>query len=386
MKVSVSKTTRNGNRRFVVSWRPPGARRVKHYFKTRAEADVEAESVRLQQSQVGEVWLSLSSAERNEIIALHFEAQKRGVNLRAALEAFNPAVKLNKRVQAAFDEFMAERRAALVSRRTLAALKSNVGRFVATCSGRNLSEVKREDVLKWLGELHPRTFNTYLTSLNTFFRWCVKMKYATGSPAGSIEKIHERRMTDVDADPAILTVDQCQALLTACRDTDAGLIPYVTVCLFAGLRPEREAGKLAWGDVTDEILVRGLTSKTRQRRHVPIHPALKSWLARPFPAQIGPVSPEAPLFERSGPAAGALPPRNLRRRFEAVRRVAGLLEGWRQDCMRHTFASMSLATFGVEKTVAALGHGDYDMLFGHYRALVKAEDAAKFWAIIAAMP
>jgi hypothetical protein len=90
-----------------------------------------------------------------------------------------------------------------------------------------------------------------------------------------------------------------------------------------------------------------------------VHPVLADWL------ELG----------------GDLPPKNLRRRFEAVRKAAGLLETWQQDCMRHTFASYSLASHGAEKTVSALGHGDYDMLFQHYRALVNQEQARKFWEL-----
>ena len=56
--------------------------------------------------------------------------------------------------------------------------------------------------------------------------------------------------------------------------------------------------------------------------------------------------------------------------------------GWAQDCLRHTFASNYLPMFGAEKTIAALGHGDYDMLFGHYRALVRPEVAAEFWSAL----
>lgn len=55
--------------------------------------------------------------------------------------------------------------------------------------------------------------------------------------------------------------------------------------------------------------------------------------------------------------------------------------GWSQDCLRHTFASHYLPVFGAEKTIAALGHGDYDMLFSHYRKLVKPDEAKAFWKL-----
>src|SRR5581483_9282 len=128
-------------------------------------------------------------------------------------------------------------------------------------------------------------------------------------------------------------------LLRATLERDSGLVPYVAVGLFGGLRPEREAGKLSRADVFNGSLrVRGLHAKDRQRRDVEIHPTLQAWL------DLG----------------GDMPPRNLRKRFERVRAAAGLIRiehatgrgegrklvdgklrrkivntGWAQDCLRH---------------------------------------------------
>jgi hypothetical protein len=62
---------------------------------------------------------------------------------------------------------------------------------------------------------------------------------------------------------------------------------------------------------------------------------------------------------------------------------------WHQDCMRHTFASAFYAVHGADRTIAALGHGDYDMLFQHYRRLMTKEEAEKILCItpaVVAMP
>lgn len=360
MKVSVIPVDLRGEKRFMVSWKPAGGKRLRRYFKFKKDAQSHAASITDVKSGQGEIWMALTGPERAVLIGVWEAAKSRGVNLWDALNAFNPEQDCTKRVQDAYTQFITEREAALPSKRTLAALKSNVGRFVKTCSHRTLSDVKRADVMTWLNGLKPRTFNTYLTSLNTFFHWCVKLQYLKASPAAAIEKISESRMDDLDEEPAILSPCQSAALLAAARAIDPGLIPYIAVCLFAGLRPQRESAKLAWADIGDgEILVRGLNAKDRQRRHVPIHPALRLWLDQ----------------------GGDLPPKNLRRRFTRVRSAVGLLAAWKQDCMRHTFASCSLASFGAEKTIAALGHGDYSMLFGHYRALVSQERSRAFWSI-----
>jgi integrase len=112
--------------------------------------------------------------------------------------------------------------------------------------------------------------------------------------------------------------------------------------------------------------VRGLHAKDRQRRHVKIHSTLEKWLD----------------------LDGDLPAKNLRKRWARVRLKSGLvkevdgkLEGWEPDCLRHTFASAWLAMHGAESTIQQLGHGDYDMLFGHYRTLMTKEQAEKIFSL-----
>ena len=81
------------------------------------------------------------------------------------------------------------------------------------------------------------------------------------------------------------------------------------------------------------------------------------------------------------------PTNNAMRLFNRVLIRAGIArvdgEGRKLDihCLRHTFASNYLPVFGAEKTVAQMGHGDYTMLFRHYRALIKEEEARQFWQL-----
>ncbi len=359
MKINVSPVVVRGKRKFSVSY-GRGKERVRRFFKTRAEAEAEKESLGLQQAQAGDVWLSLAAAERNELIAVFNDARLRGVSLRDALNAFQPDSINPKGVLSAFDDFIADRKRALVSSRTLKAYKSNVGRFAHRHTGKMLHDLVRSDVSDFLVGLNPRTFNTYLTSLNTFFLWGKKQGHLKESPSSSLEKISSRRMGDLDKEPAILSVEDCARLLSEASKRDKGLLAYISVCLFAGLRPEREAGRLSWEDVSgDAITVKGVHAKDRQRRHVTIRPVLAEWLR----------------------LRGDLPVRNLRKRFEAVRDKAELWDDWQQDCLRHTFASCSLVKFGVEATMRDMGHGDYDMLFRHYRALVTPEQAEAFWSL-----
>jgi hypothetical protein len=49
--------------------------------------------------------------------------------------------------------------------------------------------------------------------------------------------------------------------------------------------------------------------------------------------------------------------------------------------LRHGFASYHLAHFRVAAKLALeLGHTDQELIFPHYRELVKPEQAAKYWS------
>ena len=141
-------------------------------------------------------------------------------------------------------------------------------------------------------------------------------------------------------------------------------MPYVAISLFAGLRAA-ELQKLDWAEVDFEsghIEITAAKSKTAKRRLVPISPNLAEWI-RPLAAIAGPVAP-----------AG------LRKRFDAVKARAGFAE-WPQNAMRHSFGSYRLAQCHDAARVSLEMGNSPQMVFAHYRELVKPKDAERFWQL-----
>jgi integrase len=63
-------------------------------------------------------------------------------------------------------------------------------------------------------------------------------------------------------------------------------------------------------------------------------------------------------------------------------RTAEAVKGWQSNALRHSFASYHLAHFkDAAKLALELGHTKQDLLFRHYRELVKPDQAAKYWNI-----
>ena len=66
--------------------------------------------------------------------------------------------------------------------------------------------------------------------------------------------------------------------------------------------------------------------------------------------------------------------------FREVRDVSKV--SWSKDVMRHSFGSYLLAlNQDAPKTAMQMGHSGVDVLFNHYRNLVKKADATDYWRI-----
>jgi hypothetical protein len=141
----------------------------------------------------------------------------------------------------------------------------------------------------------------------------------------------------------------------------------VGLLLFAGIRPAVEDGeitRLEWEAVgKTEIYVGHEVSKTGSDRHIPLGRRLRWWL-------------------RGHPAAGPVTPPNWKRKYEGLRRAAGIGAG--QDLTRHTFASHYLAVHGEQETKQAMGHtAGSDTLLRHYRRAVTKAQGLRYFGVVA---
>ncbi len=73
-------------------------------------------------------------------------------------------------------------------------------------------------------------------------------------------------------------------------------------------------------------------------------------------------------------------PNGLRKRFEAVRTRAGILV-WPQNALRHSYGSYRLAQCHDAARVSLEMGNSPQIVFAHYRELVKPRDAERFWAL-----
>lgn len=142
-------------------------------------------------------------------------------------------------------------------------------------------------------------------------------------------------------------------------------MPALGLMLWAGVRPA-EVCRLSWADVDWEervVVLRAVHSKTGGCRHVALRTVLRAWL------------------RRCGPGHGPICPQNWQRRWRALRDAAGLVP-WRQDVLRHTFASYHAKHFhDFARLQDEMGHRSAALLRTRYLSMtgLTAAAAKRFW-------
>jgi integrase len=191
------------------------------------------------------------------------------------------------------------------------------------------------------------------------FAFGVTRRWCTENPVA-----HTTRAKETEGDIVILSVAQTAQLLEA---ASGETLPFWAIGAFAGLR-RAEVERLDWAQVDFEsglIEVKARHSKTARRRLVTMQPNLCAWLA-PYRAH----------------RRGSVCPGNLRLRTEADRDRAGLRENWPNNALRHSFGSYHLAHFKDAPALALQMGNSPDVIFRHYRELVKPKEAKRYWQIM----
>ena len=239
-------------------------------------------------------------------------------------------------------------------------LSLRLGRFEKKFTERLTEDFSTKEIEQWLISLNvgPVTQNTYRRDLLTLFTFCVERGYASKNPV-----VHTRPTKEIQKPVGILTVGEVGRLLNA---APPNIVPYLAVGAFAGLRAA-EIERLDWSEIDLDgmfIEVKAEKAKTAQRRIVTVLPNLKCWLQ--------------PHAESSG----SVVPKNLRWLLLDTREKAQLKE-WPPNALRHSYASYHLAHFHDAAALALqMGHTGTNLIFRHYREVVKPKEAALYWKIV----
>lgn len=249
--------------------------------------------------------------------------------------------------------------------RTLAEIRSVCGRLMRAVPGLAGLPVQRLgrsecDRLVQLGAT-PRQQRKIRTILHGVFEYCRQQEWCMQNPVGLIRapRLLEREI-------APLTWPELVSLLQLARKhPHRCCMPPLGLMLWAGVRPA-ELLRLGWGDIDWEekvITLRPQHSKTGGCRHIQLQPVLRAWLLE------------------HGVEQGPICPPNWARRWRRLRDAAGL-SPWRQDVLRHAFASYHAKQFhDFAHLQVDMGHRSAELLRTRYLSMrgLTAAHARLFW-------
>ena len=336
-------------------------------FPTEHEATTYAEQCRIQRENEG------LSAFRSDALARYGKTVQDAITFYLAdLQRQEKSIPFSDAVA----EMVALKRGAGKTAQYCRGLETRLGRFAKDHGSQAVALFDSKTLDAWLAGLSaaPATRNTFRRDLRTLFSFCEKRGYSTGNPANGTEAAKL-----VDAPPGILTVTEAAHLLSA---SDREIRAYNAISLFAGLR-SAELEKLDWQQVhLDSGLIEVLAknAKTARRRLVKIEPNLMAWLAT------------------CAQPAGSVAPMNNVKLLNAARRCAGFghagsetkderkaglkLKPWPKNAGRHSFGSYWLAKHQDVAALALQMGNSPQIVFAHYRELVKPKDAERYWKIL----
>ncbi len=227
---------------------------------------------------------------------------------------------------------------------------------------------------KICGELLDSAFRTRrqrfkaYSVLRTFFAYCLRKNWCVENPVAAIDVPVVREHEIVP-----LSLDEIDKIFRAAATTHLEeCVPAIALMLYAGIRPQ-EARRLRWRDidlVEKTVSVSPRHSKTGGCRHVTISPRLEKILRK---------------AAKQNPENASICPHNWTRKWRKIRSVAGWdcrKNPWRQDVLRHTFASYHLKYFkNLSLLQCEMGHSSTKLLSSRYLSMrgITVSSAENFW-------
>ena len=328
---------------------------------------------RIEQENYGIAGTSFNERQRAEYLECAEALKPFNATIRDAVNFYLPHLHATNRTCTAVElvaELLKVKEADGASERYLSDLRSRLTQFAAVFDGKPVAEITAPQIDEWLRSLadketgkrlSPVTRNNFRRVLIVAFNFAKENGYCVGNPA---ERSAKAKV--IENAVGILTVDQTARLL---ENAPAELVPYVAIGAFAGLR-RAELERLDWKEIdlqSNLIEVTATKAKSARRRFVKIQPNLARWL-QPFAQPSGNVTPSA-----------------YRELLDSAREAAGIQQ-WPQNALRHSFASYHLAKFNDAAALALeLGHSNSNLVFQHYRQLVKPKHAEGYWKIAPAV-
>jgi len=159
--------------------------------------------------------------------------------------------------------------------RHLGSMRRTVNRF-PSLHDRLVSDISHHDLEPLLNEVVPGGRNFVMRHLQAFFNYGIKRGYLTENPITRLDFV-ESSPKEIE----IISPENVAKILETALENDLGLLPYLVLGFFCGIRPVGELTLLQWSDVDLQgrsVTIRSTVSKTKRRRFPEISENAIAWL------------------------------------------------------------------------------------------------------------
>jgi hypothetical protein len=369
------------NRNSITSWRVEGrinGVRFRRNFKTKEEAAAEKAALELRAlqgaSNLRSIATSLAEEQVREAEAAFHRLTDRTRSLSFYLDYAltnyrDPAQ--DKPVTDAAQEYLALREAdhnqGHLSHRQYTSFRCELRALGIAFSGKLVSDLTPAALTEFFrrGQVSKKSFNNRRGLIGAFLKCCLLNDWIALNPIARVP--HHRGLGHRRGSAQTLTAERCAEIMRWAEDNHNGaLVPFIVLCLFAGIRPdlyEGEISKLKPEHVrldTGVILIEPEVSKVRMKRAVTIQPNLAAWL-RAYPLETFPIMPRG--FKR------------LRLKFRKQFNLS-------HDVLRHSFISMFVGKFRSMGDAALQAGNSESIIRKHYLDLKTKDEAEAFFGIL----
>ena len=392
VSVKIYRTPSHGCDSFTLSYWQDGGRK-RPTFPTFDKARDEAETVAIRLGNADADVLTLTSADRASYLRARELANEAGIplevmaaqglQLKRILGDTPPLVAAGyymkkhptqippRAVADVIEEMLKAKQGDGLSDGYLRHLRYDLEKFAGAFRG-NIGTVSGTDIDTWLRGLKvgARTRNNLRNAVQTLFGYAKKRKYL---PKDHDELDAVARAKDGEGEIEIFTPQELAEILT---HADKRVIPFLTLGAFAGIR-HAEIQRLDWRDIHFDagiVEIRAAKAKTASRRMLPILDNLRAWLL-PHRQPGGPVCVYRNMASEINRLVGNI---NKARKKDGGKRGAFL---WKHNALRHSFISYRVADIQNVAQVALEAGNSPQMIFQHYRELVRPAAAKEWFAI-----
>lgn len=278
---------------------------------------------------------------------------------------YHPNDVLAKPLIDVINDFAERRQAMGVRDAYVTNIRRQLGRLAAANPGRSLTQLRTAEIDRWLGSQawHPVTKNNVRNILITFGNWAKANRHLPANRPTEFDGLMSYKEPPTKVE--IYTPAELGTLFAAVEARRPELLPWLACAAYTGARVS-EIDHLAWEHINFErnfVEIESSKVRTKARRLVPLHEALKSRL-QPYRRDLGPINvyfnPQAAL--------------------KCIASRAGM--ELKANGFRHSYISYRLAAIHDTARVALEAGNSPQVIFQHYRELVTPEDAARWFAVV----